>query len=220
MLPARQLAGAVALLVIMLVPRVAGAQALKPPPPGPYVIDVRGTTLGVPQKPGFYPDIPTGTVIPARGFGVQAGVHVYPLPIGAWRLGVGVDVYIARATATTPVSTSTSSTSASSTTSDDTTTPVVETFPDVSVTQRIVSPQISLNFGTGRGWSYLSTGAGPAHVKAAAGSDVLTTTKVVVNVGAGARWFLTDHLGIGFDLRELWLTSRATFAASAGFSLK
>ena len=213
---ARQLAGAAVLLLVMtLVPRVARAQALTPPPPGPYVIDIRGATVGVPQTSNFYPDIPSATIIPARGFGVQAGAHVYPVPIGRWRLGVGVDVYIARATATTP-----SSTSTSSTTSDDTAPPTVETFPDVNVTQRIVAPQISLNFGTGRGWSYLSTGAGPARAKATAGSDVLTTSKLAVNVGAGARWFLADHFGVGFDLRALWLGSRATFAASAGFSLK
>ena len=66
----------------------------------------------------------------------------------------------------------------------------------------------------------MSTGAGPARVKATAGSDVLTTSKLAVNVGAGARWFLADHFGVGFDLRALWLGSRATFAASAGFSLK
>jgi hypothetical protein len=205
------------LLVMVLVPRVSRAQALTLPPPGPYVIDVRGTTLGVPQTSNFYPGIPTETVIPARGFGVQAGVHVYPLPIGTWRIGIGAEVYFTRATATTPSSTSTST---SSTSSDDTTTPTVENFPDVKVTQRIVAPQISLNFGTGRGWSYLSTGAGPARVKATAGSDVLTTSKLAVNVGAGARWFLRAHVGVGFDLRALWLGSRATFAASAGFSVK
>lgn len=214
--PARQLARAAGLLLIlMLVPRSASAQALTPPPPGPYVIDIRGTTVGVPQTAGFYPDIPAETVIPARGFGLEAGVHVYPLPIGTWRLGLGVDVYFVRATATTP-----SSASTSSATGDDTTTPVVAVFPDVKVTQRIVAPQISLNFGSGRGWSYLSTGAGPARVRATGGSDVLTTSKLAVNVGAGARWFLTDHLGVGFDLRAIWLGSRATFATSAGFSIK
>lgn len=203
------------LLVILLLPRVARAQALASPPPGPYVIDVRGVTVGVPQTSNFYPGIPADTIIPARGFGLQAGVHVYPLPIGAWRLGVGVDVYFARATATTP-----SSTATPSTTTDEAASATPESFPDVNVTQRIVAPQISLNFGTGGGWSYLSTGAGPVRVKATAGSDVLTTSKLAVNVGAGARWFVTDHIGVGFDLRALWLGSRATFATSAGFSLK
>lgn len=214
MLPARQLAGAAALLLVtMLVPRVARAQALTPPPPGPYVIDVRGTTLGVPQTSDFYPDIPVETVIPARGFGLQVGAHLYPLPLGSWRLGVGVDVFLARATATTPTTSS-----SSSATSDITTAAV--TVPDVKVTQRVVLPQISINFGTGRGWSYLSTGAGSARVKATADSDVVTTSRLAVSVGGGARWFLTGHVGVGFDLRALWLGSRATFAASAGFSLK
>ena len=215
MLPARQLTGAALLLVIMLVPRGARAQALTPPPPGPYVIDVRGTTLGVPQTSDFYPDIPAETVIPARGFGLEVGAHVYPLSLGAWRLGVGVDVYLARATATTP---SASTSSSSATTSEDTAAAV--TVPDVEVTQRVISPQVSINFGTGHGWSYLSTGAGVARVKATAGSDPVTTSKLAVSVGGGARWFLTDHVGVGFDLRGHWLGSRATFAVSAGFSLK
>ena len=96
----------------------------------------------------------------------------------------------------------------------------VETFPDVEVTQRIVSPQVSLNFGTSRGWSYLTSGVGSGRVTATAGSARLTTSRMAVNVGAGARWVVTDHVGVGFDLRAHWMGSRALFAASAGLSLK
>ena len=198
-------------LVILLCPRVATAQAQTPPAPGPYVVDVRGTTLGVPQTSNFYPPIPGDTVIPARGFGLQAGAHIYPVPVGTWRIGFGVDVFLARATATTP-------TAPAADTGD--TPAATQTFPDVEVTQRIVSPQASLNFGTSRGWSYLTTGVGSGHVRATAGSATLTTSRLAVNAGAGARWFLTDRVGIGFDLRAHWMGSRAVLGASAGFSLK
>jgi hypothetical protein len=211
-LSARPLARAAGvLLAIMLVPRMAHAQVPAPQPPGPYVIDVRGTTLGVPQTSDFYPDIPGETVIPTRGFGVHAGAHIYPLPVRNWRIGFGVDVFLARATSTTPVIASAN---------DDGTTTVVDIFPEVDVTQRIITPQVSLNFGTSRGWSYLSSGAGSARIRTTAGSDTLTISKLAVNVGGGARWFVTSHLGVGFDLRANWIGSRALFAASAGFSLK
>ena len=202
---------AVVLLSILPAPRIARAQTLAPKPPGPYVIDVRGTTLGVPQTSDFYPDIPGETVIPTRGFGLQAGAHIYPLPVGNWRVGFGVDVFLARATSTTPVIASAN---------DDGTTTVIDIFPEIDVTQRIITPQVSLNFGTSRGWSYLSAGAGSGRISTTADSDTLTVSKLAVNVGGGARWFVTSHIGVGFDLRANWIGSRALFAASAGFSIK
>jgi hypothetical protein len=209
---ARQVAGAALMsFVIVLSPRVSHAQATTAQAPGPYVFDVRGTTVGVPQTADFYPAISGETVIPARGFGLQVGGHIYPLSVGKWRIGFGVDLFLARATATTPTVTSPDTEDLPGT---------VETFPDVEVTQRIVSPQVSLNFGTSRGWSYLTTGVGSGRVTATAGSARLTTSKTAVSVGAGARWFVTDHVGVGFDLRAQWMGSRALFAASAGFSLK
>ena len=206
----RPVAAAVLLLVLLATPAPAGAQGLTPEPPGPYVIDVRGTTLGVPQTSDVYPDIPGGTVIPARGFGLQAGAHVYPASGRVWRAGFGVGALFTRATATTPLD--------SSETGDAAALPA--TFPDVAVTQQIISPQVSLNFGTSRGWSYLSAGVGRGRVRSTAGSDTLTTWRTAVNAGAGARWFVSEHFGVGFDLRAHWLGSRALFAASAGLSLK
>ena len=82
-------------------------------------------------------------------------------------------------------------------------------------------PSASLNFGTSAGWSYLALGAGPVRLRSeATGAGELTTSKLSVSIGAGARWFMTDHLGVGFDLRVLTFSTRALFAASAGFSLK
>jgi opacity protein-like surface antigen len=208
-------------LVAVLCPGLARGQDANPPAPansvagpGPFVIDVRGTTLGVPQTSDFYPAIPGETVIPARGFGAQGGVHVYPIALGTRRLGFGADLFLTRGTATTPTQSPTSSDD------DGEVTPTTVLRPDVAVTVRTVSAQVSINFGTSRGWSYLTAGGGPARVEATAGSASVTTTKMGVNAGAGARWFVSDHVGVGFDLRAIWVGSRALFGASVGLSVK
>lgn len=203
-------------LLTLLVSSRAQAQGLTPGPPGPHVIDVRGTTLGVPQKSIFYPAIPATTVIPARGFGLQAGAHVLPLAWGPRRIGFGAHVFLSRATAVTPTSTKTST---DPTTGKTITTPIEG--PDIAVSTRLVMPEMTINFGTSRGWSYVGFGAGPIRVRSeAAGVGVLTTTKVSGSVAGGARWFITDHLGVGFDLRLMTLSTRTIFGASAGLSFK
>ena len=69
----------------------------------------------------------------------------------------------------------------------------------------MLAPQISFNFGSREGCSYLIVGAGTA--------DIVTRTTGVLpgkretgrlnslNFGAGARWFIRSHLGVGFDVR-------------------
>jgi hypothetical protein len=197
-------------------PVVAHAQAPGPQPPGPFVIDVRGTTIGAPQKSNFYPAaIPQATVIPSRGFGLEAGAHVLPLAWGTKRIGFGAHVFISRATATTPITTKTS------TDAQGVTTTTTVSGPDIAVSTRIVLPEMTINFGTANGWSYVGFGGGPIRVRSeAAGLGELTTTKVSGSLAGGARWFLTSHVGVGFDLRLMTLSTRTLFAASAGFSLK
>jgi hypothetical protein len=151
---------------------------------------------------------------------------VYPVSLGSRKVGFGVHVFLARATATSPpaaaTTTTTDTTSTSTTdTSDPATVDAVETLPDVTVSTRVVLPEVSLNFGSSRGWSYVGVGAGPLKVRSeAAGVGALTTSRVTVSVGAGARWFISHHVGVGFDLRLMTLSTRTLFAASAGFSLK
>lgn len=95
------------------------------------------------------------------------------------------------------------------------------TAEDVRVTMQIVAPQLSFNFGTANGWSYLGAGAGPARVK-----GDLTFTTTALNAGGGARWFMNDHAAIGFDIRVYRLSASGSFArttlvaASVGLSLK
>ena len=67
------------------------------------------------------------------------------------------------------------------------------------------SPQLSFNFGTGSGWSYLSGGIGLSQWSlipegqnpAPADTERLKT----INYGGGARWFAKRHLAFSFDVR-------------------
>jgi hypothetical protein len=216
--PAR---AAVVLLAAALSPAGVQAQGPRPKPPGPFVVDVRGASVGTPQKLQFYPAIPGDTQVPARGFGFETGVHVYPIPWGSRRIGFGVDAFLSRATASTPAPASATTTGAASSSTNDATASTPVTFPDIQVTTTGLVPSVSLNFGTAGGWSYLALGAGAVRVRSEAiGVGELTTSKASLSIGAGARWFMNDHLGVGFDLRALTFSTRALFAASAGFSLK
>jgi hypothetical protein len=169
------------------------AQSLTPGPPGPFVVDLRGVTSGIPASPGLYPDLGDEFVVPARGFGFDVGAHVYLFNIGPARLGLGVNLIQARGTAA-----------------------------DANATFHSVVPQLSFNFGSSDGWSYLSLGAGTARVDA-----VATGSSSSVNAGGGARWFMNRHLGVGFDIRVHKIAAdgdtmgRSTqVSASVGLSLK
>lgn len=169
------------------------AQSLTPGPPGPFVIDVRGVTSGIPASPGLYPDVDDASVVPARGFGLDVGAHVYLFNLGPARLGLGVNFIHARGTAT-----------------------------DAHATFQTIAPQLSFNFGTSDGWSYLSLGAGTARVNA-----IASASSSAINAGGGARWFLKRHLAVGFDIRLHRIAAdgdtmgRSTqLSASVGFSLK
>jgi len=172
----------------------AGAQSLTPGPPGPhFVIDLRGSTSGIPTSIGLYPAVPDGGSVPSRGFGYDVGGHVYLFNLGPARLGLGVNVIGVRGTAI-----------------------------DATATMDILAPQLSFNFGSSDGWSYLSAGAGTARVKA--GENASSSA---INAGGGARWFIRRHIAVGFDLR--WhkiaadgetMSASTLFAASVGFSVK
>jgi len=141
------------------------AQSLNPGPPGPFVVDVRGVTQGLPADAGLYPGAPAGSTIPGRALGVGLGGHVY-LPAG---IGLGAEATVTRGTAT-----------------------------GARLSLETVSPFLSINFGTGAGWSYLGAGLGVARVQPSPGESLRVRSVVV---GAGARWFPWRHLGVGFDLR-------------------
>lgn len=181
-----------ALMLAGLCPAVAVAQPQEPV--GPFVVDIRGITLGLPTAAGWTVELPEGGLVPGRGLGLEGGAHVYVGRLGPARIGLGAALGLARGTATTGEP-------------EDPEDPDVPVGPtgDVITRATTLAPQLSLNFGHKLGWSYLSAGYGAARIGSRAtlqGTEEMTTGWVsAINIGGGARWFLSDHLGFGFDLR-------------------
>jgi hypothetical protein len=125
--------------------------------------------------------------LPGRGLGLAAGLHVYPLRMGKVTLGLGGELLIGRASRTL-----------------DPAEAGEPSGPTVKAHISSLSPQVSLNFGSRRGWSYLSGGIGYAtftvedEANPVAPADGRTRT---INYGGGARWFAKEHLAFTFDLR-------------------
>jgi len=195
---------ALRVLVVVLTATPAAGQIAPPAAPGPYVIDLRAATSGLSTNPAFFPTSPEGTNVPTRGYGGDVGAHVYPMQLGIARLGVGVGLMQVRGTASPATPSSSTSSSATG-----------ATTPHVKAALTIIAPQLSFNFGSAAGWSYLSAGVGRARVTSAtsafggtgAGSSVTPAGDAnsglvqSLNIGGGARWFMKAHLGVSFDVR-------------------
>ena len=203
----------IGLAAIVLVPSMASAQ--DPGPLGPYVVDLHVAMAGLPKDPSFFPSVPSGTFVPTRALGLDVGGHVYPLRIGPARLGIGASLARTAGRAS-PAQPSTSSTSSP---------PPRQTSPDVDSTMTTLAPQLSLNFGSSTGWSYISAGVGQTRITStassyASGSSSSASTveekvlelqrRQTINVGGGARWFLTTHVAFSFDVRIHMIAARAT----------
>jgi hypothetical protein len=170
--------------------------------PGPWALDLRLLTSPVPDDVAFYPRLDSSALIPGRGFGVELGGHVYVLNLGPSRLGLGASLFAVRGLnePETPAATSGS-------------TATVTPPQSVQVDVRTITPQISFNFGSRDGWSYLSVGAGTTSIVTRTAGSIVGRRESEglrsFNVGGGARWFLRSHFGVGFDLR-LHLVSSGT----------
>lgn len=200
----------VALCLILVMPLTARAQrAGAAGEPGPWVVDLRGATVSLPSDTGFLPVLPAASVVPGRAFGVDAGARWFWKRLGPSRLALGLDATWARGT-----------------------TPGSATLPRVVETFVRVGPDVSFNFGQRNGWSYLSLGAGLARI---AGSATLTGRAidpvssgalVAIHGGGGARWFTSDRMAVGFDVRlhQLQAGDRTPatmrFAAAVGISVR
>jgi hypothetical protein len=176
------------LLAVLALAPPAHAQMMSDLPIGRYVIDVRAALPKVPSSAELA--APYGLAaadLPGLGLGLDVGAHVYPV---RWRFvtfGVGADVAIGRAHAGVV------------TAADGTT-----TGADVTARFTAVSPQVSVNFGSAAGWSYLSGGLGFSTL----GVETATTSPTAIaprrktlNFGGGGRWFLRDRMAFTFDLR-------------------
>ena len=177
-------------LVLVLATLAAASPvfAQEPPPKiGPYVVDLH---LTVPRFPSDDANLALSRgmqlgELPGAGIGVQLGAHVYPLRWKVITFGIGGEVASAHASQT-PLD-PTSGLRAST-----------ETF-------KTLDGDLSFNFGTGNGWSYISGGLGQStRSLVPAGEAPLPSDSErlrTVHYGAGARWFAKKHLAFSFDIR-------------------
>ena len=181
-------------------------------------IHVLGTSDGIATSLG----LTNKAQLPDNGLGLDVGAHVYPLRGRVVSLGVGASLLFVRATKkpTSPKARSR-----------------IPTDPTVRTRIKGFSPQVSLNFGSRRGYSYVSAGIGTMTraiddtegvLLAAATGDTRART---LNYGGGARWFAGSRLAFTFDLRfyrvaaqdatasSVSLPQQRFFVGSAGISI-
>ena len=173
------------------------ARAQEPPPRiGPFVVDLHGTVPKLPTSPALAESHAlVASELPGRGLGVQVGAHVYFLRLRAVTFGFGGEYAASRARKTP------GSTPPPPPTADGEIVPLRPTEEKFNT----VGTQLSFNFGTGRGWSYISGGIGRStwsvipDGREAFPSD--TAQLKTINYGGGARWFAKKHLAFSFDVR-------------------
>lgn len=156
------------------------------------VADVRLVTATLPTGVGWTAPAPTaGALVPSRGLGGEAGVHLLFGRGQFRRLSVGASALLAEGRA-----------SGIDATGLDT--------PTIATRLTAVTPHLAMNFGHRQGWSYLSLGAGLAAVRSTVKDAVADPTDwgTVIHYGGGARWFLSEHVAVSLDLRFWALTPR------------
>jgi hypothetical protein len=175
------------LAVAAVHPRAVSGQD-QPPRIGPFAFDIRGAVPNFPSDAQLAQSRGLGLEeLPGRGLGLDAGAHLY---LFKWRVitfGAGAQVTFARASSAAVVQDG------------------FETARAVTSWFTAFTPQLSLNFGTGDGWSYISGGLGtsvwstvPDEQDPLPGDEERLGT---INYGGGARWFAKPHLAFTFDVR-------------------
>jgi hypothetical protein len=195
----RPLVFSCAVLLTVFAARPALAQD-PPPRIGPFVVDLHATVPLFPQDLQLAQSRGMNLAeLPGSGLGVQAGVHVYPLRWRAITFGIGGEFAAGRARQTPQAA-------------QTTVRPATERLTTIT-------PQLSFNFGTGNGWSYISGGLGRSTWAVvpkgqegfAADSEALKT----ITYGGGARWFMKSHVGFSFDVRFYAINPGTPFFAGA-----
>ena len=171
----------------LLLTSAALATAQGAEPIGLFVVDVRGSlplygqNEGLAANEGLFP-----SQLPSRGLGIDIGGHLYPVRWRGITFGVGISVLASAgdraASETDPVADG----------------------PTVRTTFTALAPQVSFNFGSKEGWSYLSGGLGPSRLTISTESGPSNGSRRparTLNYGGGARWFVKRHLAFTLDLR-------------------
>jgi hypothetical protein len=171
-----------AVLVCLAAGRSADAQ--EPPPPiGPFVVDLHGVVPMFPTDPATAASRGLGTdTLPGAGPGLTAGGHFYFAKLLAVTFGIGAEVAVGRSH-------------------------VAGQAPSPAITDKFiaVAPALSLNFGSGNGWSYLFGGFGESRLSIVAdGAQPLPVDqeqKQTLVYGGGARWFIRKRVAFSLDVR-------------------
>jgi hypothetical protein len=182
----------VAVVSIVCASFAAPVYAQGPPPPIPWVVvDVHASVPKFPADSQPLADSRGMALgeLPGSGLGGQLAVQLYPLHSHIVTIGIGGELAIGRSKNTPPT----------------VTTPGIPQLRPAEERFTSLSPQLSLNFGNGSGWSYLSVGLGQAVWSLEPeglgeyppNSDKLKT----LNYGGGARWFIKPHVAFSFDVR-------------------
>ena len=191
----------VAIVAPALVLAAAIARAQEPPPRiGPFVVDLHGT---VPAFPSESPALAASrdiaaTDLPGHGFGVDAAAQIYLLRFRVMTVGIGGNLTVGRSRSS-PLAGQTGR----------------------AVTERLTSlaPQLSLNFGNGHGWSYLSGGLGTSNwavvPEGQEGFPADSENLKTLDYGGGARWFAKSHLAFSLDVRIYVISPGTPFLAGA-----
>jgi len=171
-------------------------------PTGPFAIDARmampsfntGSALADPL--GLRTD-----QLPGRGWGLDIGAHVYPLRSRRFALGLGAEIV-----------------RASGSQAPDPEDDAAAGDPTIETRFSALVPQLSLNFGSSRGWSYI--GGGLAFMRRATGdaeADIADWPRLTgIHYGGGARWFVSPHVAFMFDLRFYRIPEQAAEDATTG----
>jgi len=168
---------------------LASAQEVRPPI-GPFIVDIRATFPMFPSDDGALAESRGLTIgqLPGQGFGGAIGAHVYLFTWHEVAFGIGGEFMTARSRQLIPA------------------VPGQASLPSVTTHFTSRAPQVSLNFGSGDGWSYLSVGVGQATWSVVPDGSAPTPAdneqRTTINYGGGARWFPKKHLSVGFDIRQ------------------
>jgi hypothetical protein len=156
-------------------------------PPGPFAVDAR---IAMPSfNTGSAVADPLGlrtAQLPNRGWGYDVGAQVYPVRGKRFALGFGASLV-----------------RASGSKSPDPDDPAAVNDPTIETRISLFVPTVSLNFGSSRGWSYISGGyASSQRMTGDVDADLpFGPRKWGLHYGGGAKWFAGRHVAFAFDLR-------------------
>jgi hypothetical protein len=186
--------------IALAAPSHSSAQKLDPEIPS-VVVDLRGMRINfspTTAQAGIF-GYQAGT-LPSKGWGGAVGFHWYPITWKNTTIGLGLEALRAKAS------------------SSPTDTAGTATGDKAQAVWTSVAPQVSINFGTGAGWSYLSGGYGISTFMIS--TDIYPAPdslpkRATINAGGGARWFINHHVAFTLDLRFYKMSAATTAESSA-----